>query len=421
MVRAFGRRLGQDHDHSRSGRGGDDLNGRAQIGPNDDVASEVSNAGTDATINFAPGDYTVTNLQPENGQTWILGDSVKFAPEGDDPVLNFGVSNFTSVGTLRVRDPNNLTTSTAGIRFDGTWYSHFDAVDISGTYHGAILDSVSRDSRENYFGDIRVSSHRADGLRVSGEVHDNHFGRVAVYGHTSSGNGVSWLTSGIDGGNTFDSVLCLGMGGNGWDWQSSGGEIEVWIDSMLMDDAGGHGMNVGGTEIDRVFIDSLWCSTSGNNGLNVSTGAGNTTSRFVIGQLYAWNNTNFGVLFANGIVEDWYVGHMELHDNDTNTSGSTNARFATTINDTYIASLRSKGGQGVDVTGTPSQFHVGREKVAGSMDYAGFTTVNGLGQEASGGTPTAADFRPGHVVEDTNNAGDAYLLLPGGTWTQIGT
>jgi hypothetical protein len=46
---------------------------------------------------------------------------------------------------------------------------------------------------------------------------------------------------------------------------------------------------------------------------------------------------------------------------------------------------------------------------------------NGVGQEASSGAPTAANWKVGDVVEDTNNPGDIYKLLPSGSWTQIGT
>jgi hypothetical protein len=86
---------------------------------------------------------------------------------------------------------------------------------------------------------------------------------------------------------------------------------------------------------------------------------------------------------------------------------SSTAGYVTIDSDVYQASVQHEHGSRVD------------EYLSDSGD---FTTVNGLGQEASGGQPTADKWNPGDLVEDTNNSGDLYLLLrDGSTWTQLAT
>lgn len=54
-------------------------------------------------------------------------------------------------------------------------------------------------------------------------------------------------------------------------------------------------------------------------------------------------------------------------------------------------------------------------------DNGDFTTLNGHGRVALGGSaPTESNWEVGNVVEDSDNAGDAYLILRSGS-TQIGT
>ncbi|QIO22411.1 twin-arginine translocation signal domain-containing protein [Haloarcula sp. JP-L23] len=395
------------------------INNRVQVNPNDDLQTRVNDAGTNGILEFEPGTYTADLVTAADGQTWIVGKGVEFQPSADNAAFEFNVSDFTASGTLRVADPNNNTTSAPGVKFDGTRFSHFDFVDISGTFKGAVFDSVNRDTRENNIGGLRVSSHRNGGIDVLGETHDNTINAIWLLGQNASGNGLLWNTSGVDGGNRIHSLLALEHGGNGLSIE--GGEMEAWFGSVLTDKAGGSGVYIGAAGMHRIFIGQLWASTNGNNGIYFSPGSGNTISEIQISQAYAWNNTNFGVLFDSGTTEALAVGSLIAQSNDTAANGNPNVRVAGTLKDSYIGYLRSYGASGVDVTGTVSDSHIVREHVDDGLEFSAFTSVNGdeMPEDLTartGNYPNEFARHDGTDGTNTNAPEPAYWEASAGEW-----
>lgn len=353
----------------------EEVNNRVQVGPSDNIQTEVTDAGASAIIEFESGTYSVSGLSPADNQTWCVGSAVKFEADADNPVIDLtGVSGFNTVGDLHITDPGNATTSTPGLRLDNTKACQLPSVNIEGTYHGIVTDSGSGDVNENWIGGLRIASHRQDGVVVQGETHDNHVGAIWVLGQNAAGNGIVWNTSGVQGGNRIGAALVLDVGSNGISLDNA---KEVWFGSLLLDKCGGSGI-LFNSSVNRIFIGRLWSSTNGNNGVVIAPGSGNIVDDIHISSLYAWNNTNFGVLFSNGTARRFSLGLVNVNNNNQGANATKNLRVGNTLEDSIISQLVSYGvaSPGVDVTGTITNSHVVREVAADGIETVPWTTVD---------------------------------------------
>ena len=290
-------------------------------GTTDDTAaiqSAISAAGAYGAVWFPQGTYLVSSpLLPQTNQRLQFAGALK--PAGANTVLAFdNVVNVHVEGSLQVNDPDGVSVASVPlVAFNGARNITVDRMFFDNCATPVQLRNTNQCDLKSVF----AQTVRGTGLQIVGYtadpagVHDNAFGHVFLAGAAGSANGIDFnVQSGTNvvGGNHFGDVTVLSMGGTGVAFEA-GGQIEVWFDTLLCDTCAGDGVQVGaGTQ--RLFIGTLWSSTNGNNGLETIGNAGAPIQDIEIGNLYAHNNTNYGVL-VNGYTTRLEIGKFILQHN----------------------------------------------------------------------------------------------------------
>lgn len=324
------------------------INSEYRVNSDDDPQTIIDNAGVNTTVKFDGAQFTISSpLQPVSGQTWIVPHGIDLRPSGDNSVLDLtGVEDFVLLGGVFANDPNSNTTTEPAVLFSDCRRNLIQRIHASGFYNGFEFSAGTLGINENIIGSLYSRDTRNDGIQLGGETHDNHFGSVFLLGASGSNNGITWDTSGVDGGNIFNQVLSLDFDNDGM--SVIGLNREFWISDGIFDKASATGVNLQAGGNRAAFFGSLWTSGCGNAGLRVSgddtTNAGKVWD-VQVGNLYAIgngdkaanieysegiqianviarNNTNGGVAFQTGQSDNCYIGSLTGGDsNDSPANG----------------------------------------------------------------------------------------------------
>lgn len=213
-------------------------------------------------------------------------------------------------------------------------------------------------------------------------------------------------------GNHFDRITARNAGGEALTLNNTGNtaaSANANLFSSFRAISCGQ-VNIIGTAKGNVFVLPVIESSTGD-GLVIASGNTNEGNTLI----FPWfeGNTNIGADIEGTRTVIW-GGTYSSND----TGGSNRGIRARGTREQVYGPVR--GGDTIVMAGTDQRVANLRDSVF--TDNGTRTLVNGLGQEAASGTPTAANWEPGDLVEDTNNAGDVYLLMrDGSTWTQVAT
>lgn len=316
-----------------------------------------------------------TDIVPSNKATFegqggrIDGTDLFYS--GSGTAIDFGTNG---VGNSTLRDINITKTGTQGV---GTGIKTGDG--------GNHLERV-----------------RSSGFNIGWETVTDDYYTVAL-----NSTFVSNATAGVSGGANALNFIGCNFNGNPGDGllldDTTNGLRACNIIGCSIEANDGYGALITGTSqgslIAGNYIEDNGSGGSGD-GIFLSSGTGTT-----IAYNYFNNHDAGRSHVAIGGATGTTVGPNRYED--TNGTATDQAIVVSSgANDTHIAF-----GEETRIDGAATAIN----------DVGARTTRGGVGQEATGGSVPADDWPVGSIVEDTDNAGDAWLLLPGGTWTQIGT
>ncbi|WP_435551951.1 hypothetical protein [Natrinema sp. CGMCC1.2065] len=399
--------LYQNTDHiDATSVGAEEFSNIKVISQGDDPVTKVDNAGVDGAVIWDPGTFVVSSsVTPQSGQTWFIGQGTRIEPGGDFPAIDFsGINGWTS-GIIRVRDPNNNTTSVAGVRGDDFTRCKLAGFDVNGCYDGVKLLG-SNNSLWNHIEYIISRENRNRQLHWEGDLHDNTVVNTFLEGITGSGgseDGLYYDTPGsaeqnLVEANKFVVVESILNGRHGANFVGAN-EPEFFILHTDSNDGKGTWFQ-GATK--QVRIRSLWSSSNLGRGVHLEGTSSTPLEEIQIGDCYTWNNDFHGV-------EAYYVNDLSIRSLITNNNfdGSGNGRgfYATGSVSGDIGYLRSYGNaQGVIGPGA-DDLSIQAERVSEGLNYSDFQAVNGFSEEAAGsGNAPSQTYRRGTVIENTDDS-----------------
>ena len=401
------------------------INNRVQVGPGDDLATRITDAGAGGTLEFEPGTYTM-DASPKSNQTWIVGSSVEFQPASDAAALNLtDVTGVSFQGTLKLTDSDGTTgAGTQILKLDGAQRCSFDRVWIQEPNVGIQTFSSNRNCELNEFESILIVDAANEYLKVNGETNDNQFGDVLIWGagdgaSGSGTDGIRWSTNNKDGGNVFDALSVIGVGGTGFSITDLNNEL--WVGAAILDANGADGIKFSPSSVSNraLSIESLWVGGNAGEGIHLDGTSTHPISGVQIGILRCEGNALKGARFEH--LKDSFIGSIIAKNNDAGVRFDNAGNAGVVVGHVHTESNTVTG---LDGPGVSDHVHIGKARVEDSATLTDFTTVGGTGEEsASAETPTAGDFFTGDIVDftdsDDGSGTGVYLKNINGNWTQL--
>ncbi|ELY69335.1 hypothetical protein [Natrinema versiforme] len=408
----IGRGPTKEHSHSGPNDGGGSIspefrNNRVTVGPDDDLQTKISDAGTLSAIEWEPGVYEIgETVVASDLSVWDVPAGAEFRPTADFTMFDLGATGFRLDGTIAIRDPTAETSSAYVVDCTGTQQSKYDHFDVRDVYNGVKIGSAgsSETQAESQFTKLEVRDVRNNPLIAEGETHDNHFGEAFL--SAINGNiGLVWNTEGVDGGNIFDELKIVDTGSH--NLHINGLSKDLFIQQLTLDKAGSNeGVNADGMLVETgarlLQIGQLWSGSADRHAVNFDASSSDPISGLQIGQAELINYDQIGFA-ANRYVQNGFIGHIETR------GGDYGGRFLNSGHENVcIGSVRSRNNatNGWDAPGAVSDVHIGHEQVSDGIAQSQFSTVEGHGLEAAGtgNAPSAANYREGQTAENTDDS-----------------
>jgi hypothetical protein len=377
---------------------------------NDAVAALPSDGGR---VVVPAGTYTISSSVSLGDREELVGmGTVEIEPTADIDGVRLEGSN-CAIRNINFNDPNGNTGSTPALALDGATHSVVEDVVIRNWHDGVYADAdpnANGDVWENELRHVHVTDIPGTGFKFQGEYHDNNHRNL--FANRCDVYGIHVDTNGVDGGNKFHQVIGIDCGADGI---RIDGMEESWWSSLVADGNSGQGIFISDHMLNRLFMQNVWASTNGDCGVKFdpTNGGDGLIADVYIDGLYAWNNTNFGILTASGDgtgeIRRLWMDRVALHDNKDGSGNGVGARFdAGTHNEVHLQWVHTRnhpqrgidggGGRGVSV-------HYADCQDGKNLLDPAIKRWNGTGLEeaGAGNSPTASQFDNNETVENTDD------------------